>query len=317
MAETKRRTPIVRAAGRERTLIMNDASLINRLHDCLRYQNAQSWKKPFVNPARFVKNQMRKRGFAGPKAGEVWTTDAFHLHEFAVVSGEAVSEQIASYGIYEPALTEAFLRLIRPRQVVVDIGMHLGYYTTLFAGLVGPSGEVHAFEPTPSTRQIAERNTSRFPQVRVHPYAVWSSAGSITLRDFGPRWMAFNSLAESKIEGAAVEAREIQVQTTTLDEFRRTLGKPVSLLKIDAESAEREILSGGKAMLESDRPIISMEVGDCGDSSGSTDLVSALMDLGFEPWEFRSGQFTRHHVRRVYGYDNLVFAPRKMELPLA
>ena len=166
---------------------MVDADIMNRFRACLRYQQARSWQKPLLNPRRFAVNQLRKRGVLRQAAGNLSTTDTFHLRGFTVVAGELVSQEIASYGVYETELTEAFLHLVHPGQVVLDIGMHLGYYTTLFAVLVGKCGQVHAFEPTPSTRQIAEHNTKRFPQVQVHPVAVWSSAGTLRLRDYGLR----------------------------------------------------------------------------------------------------------------------------------
>src|SRR5579871_2994906 len=116
----------------------------------LRYKRASKWQKPWINPGRFARNQLRKYRYSQAQLGQLRTVRTFHCPTFTVVSGERVSEGIGSYGIYEESLTEAFLYLVKPGQVVVDIGMHIGYYTTLFACLVGPEGQVHAFEPTPS-----------------------------------------------------------------------------------------------------------------------------------------------------------------------
>src|SRR5713226_3163356 len=171
---------------------MANPALLRAFHGRLRYKKARPWQKPFLNPARFVQNQLRKRGLPPAKPGALRQVAAFHLPQFTVVTGEGVSNCISAYGLYEAALTEAFMRLIEPGQVVVDVGMHLGYYSTLFACLVGPRGAVHAFEPTPSTREIAARNVGQFPNVTVHPYAVWSSVRSLTFRDYGLPWMAFN-----------------------------------------------------------------------------------------------------------------------------
>src|SRR5688572_730062 len=127
--------------------IMSRAELLESFRSCQRYKLAKPWQKPFINPRRFVANQLRRRGLLGRPTGALRRSAAFHLRDFTLVQGEAVSQQIESYGIYEDTLTEAFLRLVRAGDVVVDIGMHLGYYTTLFACLVGEGGEVHAFEP--------------------------------------------------------------------------------------------------------------------------------------------------------------------------
>ena len=290
-----------------------EQSLIDRFHSCLRYARAERWEKPFLDPKRFLSNQLRTRGWTKLKPGEQRTIETFYLRSFTVVTGEKVSEQIASYGVYEPELTEAFLRLVRPGQTVLDIGMHLGYYATLFATLVGSKGSVHAFEPTPSTRQLAARNIALFPQITLHPEAVWNKNETLTFRDYGIDWMAFNSFTEAKMAGAPAP-REFSVQTVTLDSFRATLGQRISLIKIDAESAEAQIIDGASALLKMDQPLLSLEVGDLGHQSAGAALIKLLQQQSYEPWEFKRGQFARHQIAQNYSYDNLIFAPRAADL---
>jgi len=283
--------------------------LARKFQTCLKYQQAASWRKPLLDPVRFLANQFRKYRLLGSKPGQLRTVASFHLPEFTIVTNEGVGEQIASYGIYEENLTGAFLRLVEPGQVVVDIGMHLGYYTTLFAILVGEKGEVHAFEPTPSTRQTAERNVHQFTQVTVHPEAVWSSKKVLTFQDYGPRWMAFNSFTAARMKGLDLKSQPFEAETITLDGFRATLKRPISLLKIDAESAEHEILLGGQKLLQSDQPLISLEVGDFENQTSSRRLIELLTEKDYAAWEFGAGHFRHHQPKQIYSYDNLIFAP--------
>jgi FkbM family methyltransferase len=290
---------------------MPETEILARFESCLRYQQARSWQKPLLSPGRFLANQLRRYGLDFHRPGSVHQVRAFHVREFNVVQGELVSQQIASYSFFEPELTGAFLHLVKPGEVVLDIGMHLGYYATLFAVLVGERGEVHAFEPTPTTREIGELNTRKFPQIKVHPVALWSSARRMVLRDYGLRWMGFNSVTSIKLEEEPAPAREIEVKAVTLDQFSAELkpGSKVALMKIDAESAERDILAGGRNLLERDKPLISVEVGDHSASRESRQLVEDLMGMGYLPWEFKGGRFSRHQPLEIYAYDNLVFAP--------
>ena len=287
--------------------------LKRRFECCLRYKQAARWQKPLLAPGRFLRNRLRWHGVLRGEAGELRTVSTFHLPVFTVVTGEAVSEQIASYGIYEENLTGAMLRLIEPGQVVVDIGMHLGYYTTLFALLVGEKGAVHAFEPTPSTRNTAQNNVSQFPQITVHPEAVWSSQTTLKFNDYGPRWMGFNSFTAARME-QELQPQPFQARTTTLDALRASIGRAIAFVKIDAESAEGEILAGAEKLLQTDRPVLSMEVGDFEAQPSSRGLIERLGSKGYAAWEHENGGFVRHKLKEVYSYSNLIFAPESQEL---
>ena len=282
--------------------------LQQRFETRMRYKRAASWRKPFIEPRRFLTNQLRKFGVSASPVGTVHKIDTFHLTGFTVVDGEPVSNELIAYGAYEDELTQAFLRLVQPDQVVVDIGMHVGYFSVLFAQLVGPKGQVHSFEPTPSTRDLAQENVGRFPQVTVHPHAVWSSRQTMTFNDYGKQLMGFNSFTRAR-QDAEIKGTPFQVDTITLDHLRRSLDRRIALVKIDAESAEKEILIGAEELLKLDRPILSVEVGDFGQETVSRDLVKWLESAKYATWDSTLSGFRPHKLKERYTYDNLIFAP--------
>ncbi len=291
-----------------------DKALLYPFRNCLRYIDSPPLLKPLKNPIRFIRNRLRQK-LRNPE-GTIETVRTFHMDRFHIVAGEIVSEFIACHGIYESNLTAAFLQLIKPGQTVLDVGMHLGYFSTLMARLVGPDGKVHSFEPTPSTREIATLNTGQFPNIRVHPNAMWSDRVKMTFHDYGVAHMAFNSVVSARLDREIDTVNEIQVESISLDEFRSALGKRIDVIKIDAETAESEIIRGGKNTLASDRPVITLEVGDTTSSPGqSRDLVDAMSELNYQPWEFIGASFKKHVPKEAYTYDNLIFAP--LETPLA
>lgn len=64
-----------------------------------------------------------------------------------------LEERIIKSGQWEPSTTEFIRSSVRPRMTVADIGANIGYFSLLMAWLVGPEGEVHAFEPYPAYLQ--------------------------------------------------------------------------------------------------------------------------------------------------------------------
>ncbi len=52
-------------------------------------------------------------------------------------------------GLYSRHATWTMRRFVRPGSVAIDAGAHLGYFSLFLGRLVGPTGQVHAFEPDP------------------------------------------------------------------------------------------------------------------------------------------------------------------------
>ena len=59
-----------------------------------------------------------------------------------------------------------YLSIVQRGDIVIDAGANVGYFTMLFADVVGRHGEVHAFEPVPATFQLLSENIRRFPSYR-------------------------------------------------------------------------------------------------------------------------------------------------------
>ena len=72
--------------------------------------------------------------------------------------GDPLQRAMAAQRRYESDVTWVYPYLLRPGDRVVDGGAHIGYLTLLASRCVGPSGEVHAFEPVPRTFAALEEN---------------------------------------------------------------------------------------------------------------------------------------------------------------
>ena len=82
-------------------------------------------------------------------------------------------------------------------------------------------------------------------------------------------------------------------------------------MKIDAESAEYDILLGMEHILTEIKPAISIEVGDYAldGVAGSSKVVQHLIGKGYRPHEWRDGGLKPHEPQSNYGYANLLFLP--------
>jgi len=60
--------------------------------------------------------------------------------------------------IWEPQTTEMAKNTIKPGDVAIDVGASVGYFTLLFARLVGSTGKVVAFEPTEDQFEVLKHN---------------------------------------------------------------------------------------------------------------------------------------------------------------
>jgi FkbM family methyltransferase len=149
------------------------------------------------------------------------------------------------YESYEPHELAFCERFLRPGDVVLDVGAHVGIFTLLSAAAVGPSGEVHSFEPVPGNfaalRHNVELNT--FRNVELNQAAVTAEAGEISL---GLAEVSPDSGETSGMFTAGAKARAFNAPAMTLDSYvgEHLDGKPIRLVKIDVEGFEPAALAG-------------------------------------------------------------------------
>jgi len=234
--------------------------------------------------------------------------------EITVVLPDLVSVALLRYGFFEEDVTRTLLTFLKPGMTFIDVGAHFGYYTLLGAWIVGNEGQVHAFEPTPQTFELLQANTRGKSNVHLNQSAVSSRSGTVTLNDYGPRFSGCNSLYQTRLNHGAIrqlKPTKHEARCTSLDEYIFEKGIFPGLVKIDAESAEYEILRGMQKTLEEIRPIMSIEVGDMAVDGipPSRDLILHLCDKGYQAYDWDGGEIVIHQLKDHYQHGNLLFLP--------
>jgi len=189
--------------------------------------------------------------------------------------------------IAEPREQRFFRAQVTPGMVVFDVGANVGFYTTLFARLVGPAGRVHAFEPDPLSFGILRRRTARHANVEANPTAVGDHRGITTLS------CNRSNRADNRIHPSLGDdtAETVEVPLTTLDDYCAARGiDRIDAVKLDVQGSEVAALDGFRQTLGRTRPhwlLIELSPEHLRAAGSSPEALWAILDgLGFEPWAF-------------------------------
>jgi len=150
-------------------------------------------------------------------------------------------------------------RLVRPGDVVFDIGAHIGLHTVLLSDLVGFEGVVHAFEPNAGKATALARTVAALPNAHLHAFALGELEGVVAL--YIPEDESMASLADWTY-GRQWHRRRTTCEVKRLDDLvGRGELPPPDFIKCDVEGAELAVLRGGAAMFDrAAAPIVLYEV---------------------------------------------------------
>src|SRR4051812_5528651 len=82
---------------------------------------------------------------------------------WALDLNEGIDFSIFLLGSFEPSTVGTLQYLVRPGDVVLDIGANVGSHTLRLAQFVGTAGRVYAFEPTDYAFQKLQKNLTLNP----------------------------------------------------------------------------------------------------------------------------------------------------------
>lgn len=178
--------------------------------------------------------------------------------------------------------------LVRPGDVVVDVGAAWGLYAYRLIHLVGGQGTVHVFEPNPIYRQALERLDKKYPQLHLHTVALSNAAREAILHvpniaDKMVHEMA--TLAPPQRREWEVGSR-LQVSVRRLDDVVIAGESSVAFIKCDVEGHELEVMDGGRDVLSS-RPAILMEIEQRHHNEPISQVFARLEALGYHLFPVR------------------------------
>ena len=146
---------------------------------------------------------------------------------------------------YEPRETKKILKLIKPGDIVIDIGANIGYYTLIFAKLVGTKGKVYAFEPDRTNFELLSKN------IILNNYKNTILINKALSDKEEPINFYLNPLntANHKIYSGGKDMKTTVI-CTTLNKFFKNKPKKISFVKIDVEGAEGKVIAGMNRLIE-------------------------------------------------------------------
>ena len=270
--------------------------------------------KIFVPLYKFAKSKMSGRGFR--KYSVLRNANFFVMSSlksnFAEVQGHKMflgskdSLRLSINGIYEEVETDFVKKVIQKGNIVIDVGANIGYYTLIFARLVGNEGKVFAFEPEPSNFNILNRNLqlNGYKNVIVEQKAISDNNGKIRLY-ISELTTGMHRTYPSKYCSKAF----VDVDLIKLDDYfsKISLIDKINFIKIDVEGAEFGVLKGISNILKKSKDIkILIEfVPDSIIEYGSKpeDTIKLIKDLDFTIFAVDDQNKT---IKKVKNYQEIL-----------
>jgi FkbM family methyltransferase len=154
-------------------------------------------------------------------------------------------------GDHEFWIARLLTEWLRPGDMFIDVGAHIGYFSLCAARLVGAEGKVIACEPDPENYSRLRSNIERSPYsqiVQTHKAAVGSRAGNGTFR----RGTAIHARVGGFLtDHATDEGEHLRVPLLRLDDLcPKDMPRTI---KIDVEGGEVEVLQGASNIMHRQR----------------------------------------------------------------
>lgn len=203
-------------------------------------------------------------------------TGHFHVRskpEYKVIVG----------GLAENRLRDAVFQQLRPDDVVIEIGAHIGSWS-VFLGLLLPQGHLHVFEPVPHNFQklVANLKLNGLNNVTAYQKAMSQQRGTAQFSLPDNDAPVEGTLTAHNRTGGVMKTFDVELES--IDELAATLDRKPTVLKIDCEGAEAMVLRGANKTLDESVRVIFLELHAAPLKEQGEDpeqLVQSLVDRGF------------------------------------
>jgi FkbM family methyltransferase len=156
-----------------------------------------------------------------------------------------------STGVYDEFEIELVKKEIKPGDTVLDLGANIGYYTLIFAKLVGKSGKVYAFEPDPNNFALLKKNVkiNGYNNVVLINKAVSNKTEKLKL------YLCEDNNGDHRIYDSHDGRKCIEIESVKLDNYFKDYNGKVDFIKIDIQGAEAAAAQGMFNLLKKNKSV--------------------------------------------------------------
>jgi FkbM family methyltransferase len=191
---------------------------------------------------------------------------------------------LINHCLFESVEINCLSNYIIQQSTFMDIGANIGLYSILLSDL---AKNIIAIEPLPDNVERIKRNIhlNQIDNVKIY---------SLALSDTIINQQLFYSTKDSAFASIKfiANARQIKIQISTLDAIWHELNYPIiSVLKLDVEGAEIQVLKGGIKCITHCKPVMLIEANTQQDYQQLLQLLTPLgydhsQPKGFNPWNY-------------------------------
>lgn len=191
---------------------------------------------------------------------------------------EYVINQIRAEGVFEPEITETIESEIENGDTVIDVGSQWGVHLLTMSDAVGNEGHVYGFEPNPDHAN-AVRKTIQENEIGNIQLVEKGCGSENTTKDLAIR--GDNSGASTFLKEKKTHSRTETVDVIRLDKFLSDFSvESVSLMKIDVEGFEQDVLTGLGEAIQSIQTILIELHHNLLDESQKQEIFTYLSEYG-------------------------------------
>jgi FkbM family methyltransferase len=177
-------------------------------------------------------------------------------------------------------------KIITPGSTVIDIGAQAGNMSVAYSLF---AEKVISFEPNPATFEVLEKNSELNPNIFPFNYAISDEEGPLTFH-YSDHGFCNGGFATRTQVGIGVTGHNIPIDVWAInlekfiEENNIEVGN-ISLIKIDAEGHDKDILKTLTNIITTHSPVLITEIYNGLNPNEITDLLDTIHSLGYKAYD--------------------------------
>jgi FkbM family methyltransferase len=209
--------------------------------------------------------------------------------------------------VFTKQILNNYAKIIKPNSTVIDIGAHTGNMSIAYSLF---ADKVLSFEPNPAVYEVLEKNSKLNPKIHPFNYAISDEEGPLTFH-YSDNGFCNGGFATRTQFGVGVTGHvvPIDVWAVNLESFLKEndieVGN-VSLIKIDAEGHDKDILKTLTNLITTHKPVLITEIYNGLNHAEMQDLLDVIHSLGYKAYDEEVNKFDIDNLgKEIYSLSDI------------